>query len=312
MTTRRLMRVALCLSLAASFAMPVRAATRTLICQGLGGEASYDEQFTMQVSALRRAALTQGSEAQLQVLNARECTRAALAEQFKRLTAQTTGEDRLALYLVGHGSYDGDDYRFNIAGPDVTGRDLQGWLNALPAREQLVVATGSSSGALQELLKSPQRVVLTGTRGGGERNATRFGAEFVAALGDSAADADKDGSVSVQEAFDFAQKRVQDFYTREVRIASEHAVLSGDRAARVALVRVGGSSAAGAAALAGGVLDSEANAPVVDTPERRALLADIDTVRGRKSGMKPDDYYAQLEPLLMRLARMDVAAGGAR
>lgn len=303
-----LARALVCAALAAAAVPRAQAATYTLICAGLGGEATYDEQFNAQVEALRRAALTLGTEAQLQVLSGRGCTRDALAAQFKRLDAQLTAEDRFALYLVGHGSFDGDDYRFNMPGPDATGRELQGWLAALPAREQLVVATGSSSGALQELLKAPQRVVLTATRAGGERNATRFGTEFAAALSDPAADGDKNGNISVQEAFDFAQKRVQDFYQREVRIASEHAVLAGGRAASVSVARVGGASAGTLA----GVGDAGADAaPVVDTPERRALLASIDAVRVRKTELKQDDYYGQLEPLLVRLARLDVDASAA-
>lgn len=290
-------------------AAPLHAAQYTLICEGLGGEPGFTEQFNEQVAALRHAALTQGTEAQLQVLSGRGCTRDALAAQFRRLDAQLTADDRFTLYLVGHGSFDGDEYRFNMPGPDATGRDLQGWLAALPAREQLVVATGSSSGALQDLLKAPQRVVLTGTRSGNERNATRFGADFAAALSDPAADADKNGSISVQEAFDFAQKRVQDFYQREVRIASEHAALAGGRAVgfSVARVAVASGTLAGAATAGTGSADA---APVVDTPERRALLSSIDAVRARKTELKQDDYYAQLEPLLVQLARMDVKAGG--
>lgn len=305
---RWLARALACAVLAATAVPCAQAATYTLICAGLGGEPAYEEQFNAQVAALRRAALTLGTEAQLQVLSGRGCTRDALAAQFKRLDAQLTAADRFSLYLVGHGSFDGDDYRFNMPGPDATGRELQGWLAALPAREQLVVATGSSSGALQDLLKAPQRVVLTATRAGGERNATRFGAEFAAALSDPAADGDKNGSISVQEAFDFAQKRVQDFYQREVRIASEHAVLAGGRAAAaVSDARLG--SASGGAALAGAVESSADAAPVADTPERRALLASIDAVRSRKTELKQDDYFAQLEPLLLRLARLDVGAG---
>lgn len=289
------------------------AAPVTLICQGLGGEAAFDEQFSAQVTALRRAAASVGGEASVHVLAGRECTHTALAAQFRQLSGQLTAEDRFALYLVGHGSFDDDDYRFNMPGPDVTGRELQAWLNALPAREQLVVATGSSSGALQELLKSPQRVVLTATRGGAERNATRFGREFAAALDDAAADADKDGNVSVKEAFDYAQKRVQEYYQVEVRIPSEHAVLAGERAARLAVARLGsaGSGAAGGgSALADSVAaDAAATARVIETPERRTLLTAIESLRQRKAELAMGDYYTQLEPLLLRLARLDVGAG---
>lgn len=215
-----------------------QAALQVVACEGLGGEAAYTQQFDAQVAAVKAAAATLTDAQHLQVLAGRACTREALGAAFRQLAGTLAADDRLVLYLIGHGSFDGEEYRFNMPGPDVTGHELKAWLGGIRARDQLVVVTGSSSGALQELLKARGRIVVTATRSGAERNATRFGGDFAAALSDAAADGDKNGSVSVQEAFDFAQRRVKEFYERDVRIASEHAVLGGEQAARFTVARL--------------------------------------------------------------------------
>jgi len=276
-----------------------QAALQVVACEGLGGEPAYTAQFDAQVAAVKRAAAVLTDAQHVQVLSGRSCTREAFGALLRQLSGSMVAEDRLALYLIGHGSFDGEEYRFNMPGADFTGRELQSWLGGIRARDQLVVVTGSSSGALQELLKSPTRVVVTATRNGAERNATRFGADFAAALADAAADADKNGSVSAQEAFDFAQRRVKDFYERDVRIASEHAVLSGDQAARFTVARL---AAAG---------QGDTAAPVAESPERRKLTDAIEALRLRKGALAEDDYNAQLEALLLQLASMDVAAPAA-
>ena len=56
------------------------------------------------------------------------------------------------------------------------------------------------------------RVVITATRSGGERNATRFGGFWAEALASDEADRDKDGTVTAQEAYDYARRKVGDAY----------------------------------------------------------------------------------------------------
>ena len=283
-----------------------QASLQVVICEGLGGESAYAEQFAAQVDSVKRAASTVTDPQHVKVLDGRNCTRDAFSAVLKQLAGSLVADDRLALYLIGHGSFDGEQYRFNIPGPDFTGHELQFWLGSLHARDQLVVVTGSSSGALQELLKAPSRIVITATRNGSERNATRFGSEFAAALSDATADTDKNGSVSVQEAFDFAQRRVQAFYERDVRIASEHAVLGGAQAASVTIARL--SSAAHSAAAGS---EGDAAAARVDSPERRRIVEAIEGLRLRKADLPESEYDAQLEALLLQLATLDATAVGA-
>jgi hypothetical protein len=276
------------------------AALQVVILEGLPGEPAYAEQFAAETAALHRAAAMLTDPARIHELATAQCTRAAVQALFAALARSSTAEDRLALYLVGHGSYDGTEYKFNLSGPDLTGQDLLRLLASLPMRDQLIVATGSSSGALQELLKSPARVVITGTRGGSERNATRFGTDFAAALTDAGADTDKNDVISAQEAFDFAQRRVKDYYEREVRIASEHAVIAGERASRFTVARLGAAGAGAAAA-------SEAAVAAAD-PARQKINDAIEALRLRKSELAEAEYNAQLETLLLQLATLDAAS----
>jgi hypothetical protein len=276
------------------------AAVHVVIVEGLGGEPAYTTQFAAQTAAIRQAAASLTDEQHVHLLAGTAATQVAVRSLFKSLANVAVADDRLALYLVGHGSFDGAEYKFNMPGPDLAGKELVALLAACPARDQLVVATGSSSGALQDLLKNNVRVVMTGTRSGSERNATRFGNEFAAALTDTAADSDKNGSLTTQEAFDFAVRGVKSFYEREVRLASEHAQLSGERAARFVVARTSASGgAAGGAAAAGAVVADARH------PERERINSAIDALRLRKTELPEDDYNARLEALLVELAVLD-------
>ena len=64
---------------------------------------------------------------------------------------------------------------------------------------------------------------MTATKTGGERNETRFAEFFVQALDCEEADRDRNGRVSVLEAFDFAAAKVKAAYEKEGHILTEHA-----------------------------------------------------------------------------------------
>ncbi len=74
-------------------------------------------------------------------------------------------------------------------------------------------------------LSGKDRTVITATRTEGERNQTRYGEYFAEALSTDDADMDKDGRVSMLEAFTWARRRVVESYERDGQLLTEHAVL---------------------------------------------------------------------------------------
>ena len=93
------------------------------------------------------------------------------------------------------------------------------------------VNTASASGPFVEALSGPGRVILAATRTGAEKYATLFGGPFVDAFATEAADTDRNGRVSILEAFDYARKQVAAAYQREGLLQTEHAILddNGDK-----------------------------------------------------------------------------------
>lgn len=279
-------------------ASPARAALHAVIVEGLGGESQYAEQFREQAEIVKGAStpLTAGGE--IRLFRGEGATRQAIQAYFRTLSRAVKRDDRVAVYLIGHGSFDGQEFKFNIPGPDLSGEDIKRLLDSLPTENQLLVSTGSASGSLAGLLQKESRIVITATRTGNERNATRFGGDFALAFKDPTADTDKSGSISAQEAFDFAARRVEDFFKRETRIASEHPRLEGNRAARFTVAQLGTAT------------------PVIVSlsPERQRLAEQRETINGRieelrlsREQMEETVYLGELEKLLLELATVEAA-----
>ena len=267
-----------------------QASARVLIIEGLGGEPRYEREFDTQVRALAASSRALDGKDAVSVLAGHEATRAHILAQFRQLGAQLGRRDELIVYLVGHGSFDGREYKFNLPGPDLSDADLKGALQGVRAERQLVIVTGSASGALLPTLGAAHRVLLTATRNGDEKNVTRFGAALVAALQSPEADTDKDGRISAQEAFAYARRVVEDQYRHEGLLASEHAVLQGD--------------AAGDFTLAGLAASASGSAAPEQLRRRTALNARIKALEARKGTLAPKDYQQQLQDLLLQLARL--------
>jgi hypothetical protein len=276
-------------------ASPVRAELYCVVVAGLGGEPQYQEQFDASAAALAQA-LSRGASAPSRVIrrSGNEATKAELEKVFRGLQRTLAPGDALAVFSIGHGSYDGEHYKFNLPGPDPTEEDWLKWLAPIRAKSQLLVLATSASGGMIEPLLAPGRIVVTATRSGMERNATVFGRYFGDALADAAADLDKNGWVSAREAFDQAQRAVAGHYAREVRIATEHARIEGDAAASFLLARVGAERASAPSAAA-----------PAELARRTELRAAIDGLRKRKSELDEEKYFRSLEDLLVQLAELE-------
>jgi len=299
--SRGFLPVLLTFSLLAS--VPVHADSTVVIVQGLGGNETYSEQFTAQVDALADAVATLSPAPVTRVFRGDEAQREPILEHLAALADTVAEDDQLFVYLIGHGSYDEEEYKFNVAGPDLTDADLKTALDAIPTSNQVVVNTSSASGAAADVWQSDERVVITATRSGSERHATRFGEHFAASLNDPAADIDKNRIVTAQEAFNFADRRVSDYFESNGSLPTEHARLDGDRAARFSLARLQEDRADPT------VADTLANDPLLEelTTERDDITAKIETLRLSRDTMPPDQYRSKLLAVMLELAEAEDA-----
>jgi hypothetical protein len=267
-----------------------------VVIEGLGGEPRYTEQFGEQVTAIVTAAESLTTNDRIRVFRADEVTRDDVLAYFGKLQAGLAASDQLALYLVGHGSYDDHEYKFNIQGPDLTGEDIAGMLDSLPSSSQLLVNTGSASGAIADLVQNDDRMLILATRSGVERHATRFGIYFAAALQDPTADIDKNRIISAAEAFSFAERQVDDYFERNGQLATEHPRLEGERADRFGIARLDA---------AGPGTDDTVLIELI--AERDALNARIDSLRLEQDNLTPSEYRSRLLQSMIELAETEEA-----
>ena len=128
------------------------------------------------------------------------------------------------IVLIGHGTYDGIDARFNLVGPDLEASDWAELLNGLPERVVIVNTTGASFPFL-ERLAGPGRIVITATNSTTQDFETIFPQFFTQAFDNPASDVDKNGRVSIWEAFSFASFGVKAWYAQQGRLSTDRALL---------------------------------------------------------------------------------------
>ncbi len=268
-----------------------RAELYYLVVGGLGGEPRYAERFAAQAESLAQAAQRSlgDDDSRVSLLNGDSASRDALTAELQRLAEVTTPADSLAVFLIGHGTHDGAEYKYNLPGPDIDGETLGALLGDVPASRQVVVNATSASGAVLESWLSEGRTLITATKTGGERNATRFSEYWTAALSSDEADANKNGAITAQEAFDFTARMVADSYESEGKLATEHPQLVGE--------------AAGTFNVA--LLEDR----IATTEELERLLGELDALEGevealrqRREELDGEAYLDELQGLLLELA----------
>jgi hypothetical protein len=221
---------------------------------------------------------------------------------------------------AGHGTYDGKEAKFNLRGPDVSSSDLADWLK--PFRRSIaVIDAASASAPFINKLSGTNRVILSATRSGAEINYARFGKFLSEAIADLTADLDKDGQTSLLEAFLTASRRVAEYYSTEGRMVTEHALLddNGDglgtsadwfRGIRAVKSAKDGAPLDGFRAHQFHLVQSEAERklPPGARARRDELELSIAKLRRSKAQLAEDDYYQQLESLLLEMARLHESA----
>jgi len=296
--------------LAVLLAAPARAAGFYVTVAGLVGEPDYEQCFTTPAKDLDKVLKATGPDAHVFTLTGGDATRSRLTQVLEQVAREAKADDDFVLTLVGHGSFDGVEYKFNLAGPDMSAADLAALCNRIAARRQLIVNTTSASGGSLPAFQRAGRAVITSTKSGTEKNATVFVRYWVEALQDPSADVDKNESVSALEAFQYADRKTAEFYTSQKRLATEHAMFEDTgkgEAVRTPSAEVGEGRLLASLTM---VRFGEAQIAALD-PAKRDLLAKkedlerrIDVLKYQKAAMTQNNYEQQLKTLLVELARV--------
>jgi hypothetical protein len=216
-------------------------------------------------------------------------------------------DDLLFVVLIGHGTFDGVDAKFNLVGPDLESAEWAALLRGMPGRLVLVNSAAASFPFL-ERLAGPRRVIISATDSVAQRFDTVFPEHFITALSDDGADIDKNGRVSVWEAFAFAGAGVRRYYQQRGQLSTERPLLddNGDGVGREAT----GTGEDGSLASRTYLDDPAPDAPPTDEvllkllQRRAALEAEVEELKIKKTFMQPAEYAAEFERLMIELARV--------
>jgi hypothetical protein len=318
----RRLAFALLLALPASlFPLPSKAQTHLVIVSGLGGDKKYTDSFAKISQTIGDAASKRFMIPDAEIIWLGEdsvstrphfrgqSTKVNVERVLGQLATRAGPGDQIVLVLIGHGSGEGEDTKISIPGPDLSARDFAQLLSRFPTQKVAFVNLTSASGDMLPVLSGPNRVVITATKSSFERNESHFAQYFADALSQDVADTDKDGRVSLLEAFRYAVVETKRVYETDTRLQTEHAQLE-DMGMKVGVAEPDGRTGEGL--LAGrffldGAFVTRAGA---NDPQLAALYKDkftledqIDQLRVKKPSMTADAYDDALEGLLVQLAR---------
>jgi hypothetical protein len=304
--------VVLCAALLA-VATPAAAERYALIIAGASGGPEYAEQYArwtrdlagvlvdrMKVDRRRLTVLTDTDDA------ARAATAANVRQHLSSIRKTMTRDDLLLVVLIGHGTYDGIDAKFNLVGVDLESAQWAELLGGLPG-QAVVVNTSSASFPFIERLSGARRVVITATDSVAQRFDTVFPEFFIKAFQGDAADIDKNDRISIWEAFSAATSDVRRYYQRRGQLSTERALLddNGDGAGREAAGKGDDGSLASRVyldvPLPGAAPTDEVLLKLLQA--RAAIEAEIEELKIRRSFLRPAEYQQEFERLMIELAR---------
>lgn len=236
------------------------------------------------------------------------CDLAGIQQELARLESLVKTGDQITIYLIGHGSGAEEESKFNIVGPDITGVQFSSMLDVFDQQDMIIVNTTSASYGFSASLSSEGRVVVSSTRSSSEKFDPVFSNYFIEALDNRNGDRDKNNRVSILEAFNYAKNSVEEFYEEQGRLASEHAGLDDNGDALFSLnptmAEIDGRLAE--IAYIDNLVDDTAglSAEAIHLKSRmQDMERSVFILRGRKAEFLEDDYWRQMEALLVGLAR---------
>ena len=308
------LRVAAMVAMLLSWSSSTQAAERyaAIISGAAGGEKYAAQQQKWRAGlALALKTIFAFDDANVVVLDEESRgTSKATAENVRRLLddlrRRVNREDTLLLVFFGHGTFDGADAKFNLVGPDLSAGEWKALLDPIAVR-MIVVNTTESSFPFLEELSQKGRVVITATDSAAQRFATVFPEYFVQALGTQESDFDKNGRVSIWEAFAAASAAVKEYYEQRGQLSTERPLLDddGDRTGREAEAPGEDGRLARTVYLnpEPGTISADVAIAALQR-QRAALEAQLDNLKSRKDAMSDETYQMELERLLIQIAKI--------
>jgi hypothetical protein len=167
----------------------------------------------------------------------------------------------------------------------------------------------SCSGASLAVFARKERIVISATKSGTERNAPVFTRYWLDALRDPSADTDKNGSISALEAFRYAERKTAAYFEAEKLLATEHALIT-DTASATGARDPKPENGQGLVAASFVLMRPRSEVAKTLSPEKQRLVskkeeleARIDKLKYEKAAMEESEYKQQLTALLLELAR---------
>lgn len=295
------------------FASSVHAADRyAVVVTGASGGQVYAEKYEKwRVSFLATLKQTFNypddhifTLAETESRNVAQSTRDNVRRVFAGLRGRLASDDLLLVMLIGHGTTGEDEEaKFNLVGPDLKSAEWAELLKPIQARIVFVNTTGGSFPFLRRL-SGPGRIVITATDSPAQQFETVFPEFFLKAFSDPAADADKNGRVSMWEAFAYASGAVHQWFDQHGQLSTERPLLddNGDGVGQEAQNPGPDGTLARTVYLA-------PESPGAGDPElvtrRAALERQLDDLRARKaSSSNTGQLDAEIEKLLIEIAQL--------
>ncbi len=296
------------------------ASKHVVILAGAGGIERFQKQFQDQANTLKALLISQYGYRERDISLLAEglpAGQAITAENirslFRDLRSRLTGNDALWVFLIGHGSFDGQWAKFNIIGPDLRDVDFANLVDQLPCQRIIFINTTSASGPFLIPMSAKDRVIITATRNGIERNATHFAEYFLQALQNKQhADLNKDGQLSITEAFVYARDQLVRYYEENRQLRPEHPLLddNGDGEGTETPDLFSGDGS-----LANRITFEQQLQPATPrlasggkqslSSRQKEILKKVQALQAQKNDLPEEVYYQKFEKLMLELAKLN-------
>ena len=314
------------LSDSASGQSHLQANNRLIVIVGAGGEPEYQQLFERWKSRWRNIAEQSNIPCTIIDGSGDQPSRSALHSVLNRIANQSAQQpeqsrETVWLILIGHGTFDGTTAKFNLVGPDISARELAGWLKPIQ-QPTVVINTASASGPFINHLSAANRIVVSSTKSGYEFNFARFG-DYLSRIAESSIDdplqfdLDKDEQVSLLEMVLAAATQVKELYDSQERLLTEHSLIddNGDglgtpaswfRGVRVVQQAKDNVPVDGLRANQIFLFSpqSQTRLSLEQIEKRNKLEQELEVLRSNKGQMEEEAYYQRLEQIMLRLGKL--------